>query len=343
MIKGHGDDAYQYKRPITVNFSSNVFGRVNLEGLKKHLCSCMDEIGSYPEPEPYTLEAGLAVRHGLQAEEVCVTNGATEAIYLIAQTFRGTNTAIYQPTFSEYADACRMHEHRVTALFMLPTEKEQYRLPSDIRMLWLCNPNNPTGRVVRKEELKRLVELNPKVCFVIDQSYEFFSLSPLFTAAEAAAFSNVLLLHSMTKRYAMPGLRLGYVTGCAGLLERLRANRMPWSVNQLAIQAGMYLLAHPDEAPVDMEGYLEEANRLRERLQALGVMDVWETETHFMLVCLRIGKASALKEYLANQHGILIRDASNFEGLDDRFFRIAAQAPEENDMLVGAIKKWLEE
>lgn len=343
MIKGHGDDAYQYKRPITVNFSSNVFGRVNLEGLKKHLCSCMDEIGSYPEPEPYTLEAGLAVRHGLQAEEVCVTNGATEAIYLIAQTFRGTNTAIYQPTFSEYADACRMHEHRVTALFMLPTEKEQYRLPSDIRMLWLCNPNNPTGRVVRKEELKRLVELNPKVCFVIDQSYEFFSLSPLFTAAEAAAFSNVLLLHSMTKRYAMPGLRLGYVTGCAGLLERLRANRMPWSVNQLAIQAGMYLLAHPDEAPVDMEGYLEEANRLRERLQAMGVMDVWETETHFMLVCLRIGKASALKEYLANQHGILIRDASNFEGLDDRFFRIAAQAPEENDMLVGAIKKWLEE
>lgn len=343
MIKGHGDDAYQYKRPITVNFSSNVFGRVNLEGLKKHLCSCMDEIGSYPEPEPYTLEAGLAVRHGLQAEEVCVTNGATEAIYLIAQTFRGTNTAIYQPTFSEYADACRMHEHRVTALFMLPTEKEQYRLPSDIRMLWLCNPNNPTGRVVRKEELKRLVELNPKVCFVIDQSYEFFSLRPLFTAAEAAAFSNVLLLHSMTKRYAMPGLRLGYVTGCAGLLERLRANRMPWSVNQLAIQAGMYLLAHPNEAPVDMEGYLEEANRLRERLQALGVMDVWETETHFMLVCLRIGKASALKEYLANQHGILIRDASNFEGLDDRFFRIAAQAPEENDMLVGAIKKWLEE
>lgn len=83
----------------------------------------MDEIGSYPEPEPYTLEAGLANKHRLQSEEVCVTNGATEAIYLIAQTFRGTNTAIFQPTFSEYADACRMHGHRVTALFMLPTEK----------------------------------------------------------------------------------------------------------------------------------------------------------------------------------------------------------------------------
>ena len=118
---------------------------------------------------------------------------------------------------------------------------------------------------------------------------------------------------------------------------------MPWSVNQLAIQAGMYLLAHPDEAPVDIVAYLKEANRLRKRLQALGTMDVWETETHFMLVCLRFGKASALKEYLANQHGILIRDASNFEGLDDRFFRIAAQTPEENDRLVEAIKRWLEE
>ena len=150
MIKGHGDDAYQYGCPITANFSSNVFGRVDLSGLKRHLCACMGEIGSYPEPEPYTLEAGLARRHHLQSEEVCVTNGATEAIYLIAQTFRGTNTAIFQPTFSEYADACRMHGHRVTALYMLPTEEEHYRLPSDIRMLWLCNPNNPTGWSRRK-------------------------------------------------------------------------------------------------------------------------------------------------------------------------------------------------
>jgi len=343
MIKGHGDDAYQYGRPITANFSSNVFGRVDLSGLKKHLCACMDEIGSYPEPEPYTLEAGLAKKHCLQSEEVCVTNGATEAIYLIAQTFRGTNTAIFQPTFSEYADACRMHGHRVTALFMLPTEKEHYRLPPDIRMLWLCNPNNPTGWVVKKEVLTALIEQNPNVCFVIDQSYEFFTMSPLFTASEAVSFPNVLLLHSMTKRYAMPGLRLGYVTGCIGLLGRLRTNRMPWSVNQLAIQAGNYLLDHPWEAPVELEEYLKETNRLRENLQALGALDVWETETHFMLVGLRLGKASALKAYLAEEHGILIRDASNFEGLDERFFRIAAQTPEENDRLVVAIEQWMKE
>lgn len=342
MIRGHGDDAWQYNRPIEANFSSNVFGRVDLSGLKAYLCSCMDTIGSYPEPEPYTLEAKLAGWQGLQADEVCVTNGATEAIYLIAQAFRGFHTAIYQPTFSEYADACRMHGHRITSLFQLPMEKEGYRLPSDIQMLWLCNPNNPTGKVVPNEMLVKLLEQNPQVCFVIDQSYEFFTLSPLFTSAEAVKYPHVLLLHSLTKRYAIPGLRLGYITGAEGLLRRIRAHRMPWSVNQMAVCAGLYLLAHPHDAPVDKEACLEEANRLRKNLQALRVLDVWETETHFMLVHLHFGKASDLKEYLASHYGILIRDASNFEGLDERFFRIAAQTPEENDRLVKAIGKWLE-
>lgn len=342
MIKGHGDDAYQYACPITSNFSSNVFGRVDLSGLKAHLCNRIDQIGSYPEPEPYTLEAHLAKRHRLQADEVCVTNGATEAIYLIAQTFRGTNTAIFQPTFSEYADACRMHGHRVSALYQLPTEHDDYRLSSDIRMLWLCNPNNPTGRVEDKAYLWNLIEHNPHVCFVIDQSYEAFTLDSLFASAEVIDFPNVLLLHSLTKRYAMPGLRLGYVTGNRSLLNRLRTHRMPWSVNQLAIEAGLYLLEHPLEAPMDVEAYLQETSRLRINLKQLGTLEVWDTQTHFMLVCMRLGKVSALKDYLANEHGLLIRDASNFEGLDERFFRIATQTPEENDRLVHAISQWFE-
>ena len=302
MIEGHGDDSYKYSRPITANFSSNVYNRVDLSALKAHLCARIDGIGNYPEPEPYTLEACLARHHRLPAEAVCVTNGATEAIYLTAQTFRGTNTAIVQPTFSEYADACRMHGHRVTSLYRLPAESEGYRLPEEVRMLWLCNPNNPTGTVVEKEYLATLISHNPQVCFVIDQSYEFFTLRPLFSAAEAAEFPNVLLLHSMTKRYAVPGLRLGYVTGAPHLLHRLRS-----------------------------------------ALEALGGLEVWATETHFMLVCLRMGRASALKDYLAGEHGILIRDASNFDGLNEHFFRIAAQSREENDRLVKAIGQWLEE
>lgn len=341
MIEGHGDDSYKYSRPITANFSSNVYSKVDLSDLKAHLCARIEGIGNYPEPEPYTLEARLAHRHRLSADAVCVTNGATEAIYLIAQTFRGTNTAILQPTFSEYADACRIHGHRVTSLYQLPTEKDGFLLPQEVRMLWLCNPNNPTGMVVDKAYLTELINRNSQVCFVLDQSYEYFTLRPLFTPAQAAEFPNVLLLHSMTKRYAVPGLRLGYITADGGLLKRLRTHRMPWSVNQLAIEAGLHLLEHDVPNPLDVPAYLQETARLRTALESLGGLEVWATETHFMLIRLRFGKASALKEYLAAEHGILIRDASNFDGLDEHFFRIATQTSEENNRLVEAIRQWM--
>lgn len=341
MIEGHGDDSYKYNRPITADFSSNVYGKVDLSLLKAHLCNRIDEIGHYPEPVPFTLEARMASGFGIPSDAVCVTNGATEAIYLIAQTFRGIRSAVVQPTFSEYADACRMHGHRITSLYQLPEKKNDYRLPDDIQLLWLCNPNNPTGTVLGKEYLAGLIEHNPQVCFVIDQSYEYFTLHPLFSAKEAASYPNVLLLHSMTKRYALPGLRLGYVTGHSDWVSRLRFNRMPWSVNQLAIEAGMYLLEQDMPDSLDVPAYLRETARLRSALEGLGGLEVWPTETHFMLVRLRVGKAAALKDYLANEHGILIRDASNFEGLDNRFFRIATQSPEENDRLVAAVGEWL--
>ena len=131
--------------------------------------------------------------------------------------------------------------------------------------------------------------------------------------------------------------------GAIHLLHRLRTNRMPWSVNQLAIEAGLHLLEHDVPNPLDVASYLQEAARLRSALEALGGLEVWATETHFMLVCLRMGRASALKDYLAGEHGILIRDASNFDGLNEHFFRIAAQSREENDRLVKAIGQWLEE
>ena len=207
MIEGHGDDSYKYSRPITANFSSNVYSRVDLSALKAHLCARIDGIGNYPEPEPYTLEACLARRHRLPAEAVCVTNGATEAIYLTAQTFRGTNTAIVQPTFSEYADACRLHGHRVEGISSLE------KLTGNEGIFWLCNPNNPTGQTWDAATLRRLIATYPRKLFVIDQSYALFTEKKVLSVAETVKLPNVLLLHSMTKCYAVPGLRLGAVTG----------------------------------------------------------------------------------------------------------------------------------
>lgn len=343
MLKGHGDDIHNYPH-ILANFSANTWHGADLQPLQQHLA---EQLGTllphYPEPQPYMLEAELAARLHVQPEEVCVTNGATEAIYLVAQAFRGAQSAVWQPTFSEYADACTLHGHRVRSLYQLPDARSRYRLDPETELLWLCDPNNPTGSVLPIENLHRLIEANPHTCFIIDRSYAPFTRKPLLTPTEAVALPHVLLLHSMTKRYAIPGLRLGYVTGPAPLLQELRTRRMPWSVNAVAIEAGRYLCRHEPLALPALDELLQETDRLATLLQTTGGVEVWPTDTHLLLCRLRMGTAAALKEYLALRHGLLIRDASNFEGLDNRFFRLATQAPAYNDLLASAISTFFQE
>jgi threonine-phosphate decarboxylase len=335
MRNGHGDDAYNYPN-ITSNFSSNIYNKVDHTALFAHLNERMPSIIHYPEPEPATLERALARHLRLEeAEDVCVTNGATEAIYLMAQTFADSVSAVRMPTFSEYADACRLHRHRVLPFYRLED------VPAEARLVWICNPNNPTGEVYDKGRLRELIERRAETLFVVDQSYESFTLHALFTPREAAQLPNLVVLHSFTKQFAIPGLRLGYLTGSAALLGEVRLHRMPWSVNQLAIEAGLYLLRHESDYALDLTALLAEKDRVAKALQALGVLEVWPSETPFMLVKLRMGKASALKDYLAQEHGMLIRDASNFQGLDAGFFRIAIQTPGENDRLIKAIESWI--
>ena len=337
MIEGHGDDLYKYGKKIVSNFSSNVYNRIDHSGLYQRLNERLSTICSYPEPMPYSLESEIARRYSLTPRQVCVTNGATEAIYLIAQVFQGRISAVLGPTFSEYADACRVHRHKVKPFYSLDA------LPEDAELVWICNPNNPTGEVRNKEDLKALVDSHPDKLFVFDQSYEYFTLKSLLGVKEAASFPNVILLHSMTKQYAIPGLRVGYFTASEGLTNDVRCRRMPWSVNSLAIEAAKYLLEEGDGISADIPQLLAERERLTNLLLATGMLEIWPTDTHYMLIKLRMGKAVALKDFLAVNHGILIRDASNFEGLDERFFRIATQTPEENDKLVKAISEWMEQ
>ena len=337
MIEGHGDDLYKYGKKIVSNFSSNVYNRIDHSGLYQRLNERLSTICSYPEPMPYSLESEIARRYSLTPRQVCVTNGATEAIYLIAQVFQGRISAVLGPTFSEYADACRVHRHKVKPFYSLDA------LPEDAELVWICNPNNPTGEVRNKEDLKALVDSHPDKLFIFDQSYEYFTLKSLLGIKEAASFPNVILLHSMTKQYAIPGLRVGYFTASEGLTDDVRCRRMHWSVNSLAIEAAKYLLEEGDGISADIPQLLAERERLTNLLLATGMLEIWPTDTHYMLIKLRMGKAAALKDFLAVNHGILIRDASNFEGLDERFFRIATQTPEENDKLVKAISEWMEQ
>lgn len=334
MTEGHGDDTYRYGR-IRANFSSNVYAHFNHAALYAHLATRLQTVNHYPEPVARRLEAELAAAMGLEERQVVVTNGATEAIYLVAQTMRRSRSAILQPAFAEYADACRLHEHRLAAFYRLED------LPAEAEVAWICNPGNPTGAVLEREALLDVMERRRETLFVLDASYAPYTLKPLVEVAVAAEMPNVVMLHSMTKEYGIPGLRLGYLTACAALAERIGLQRQPWAVNTLAQEAGLFLLRHREDYVLPVEELLEERHRMAAALQQLGVVEVWPSDTHILLCRLRMGNAASLKEYLAERCGLLIRDAGNFEGLDERFFRIAVQSVDEDDALLRGIGEWM--
>lgn len=336
MINGHGDDIYSQDKRIVSNFSSNVYGRQDMSALDEYLRSHINLIHSYPEPDAASLAKLLAAKDNLLCENVLVTNGATEAIYLIAQAFQEKESTVIYPTFSEYADACSANNHDIIWASSLD------KVGREAELVWLCNPNNPTGEAFDKDRLKNFIESNPNQYIIIDQSYEYFTTKELFSSSEAVKYKNVVLLHSMTKRYAVPGLRLGYITAHQDVLSHIRKYCMPWSVNALAIEAGKYLLKEAVNA-LDISSYLEETQRLQQELKKITHLTVFPTDTHFFLCKLESLKAADLKLFLVEEYGILIRDAANFYGLDESWFRIATQSAEENNMLVKAVREWIKQ
>ena len=144
MIEGHGDDLYRYGAKVMHNFSTNIISDSDHSGLISYLHSVMSKIGSYPEPAPYSLERQIARKIGVRAENVVVTNGATDAMYRIAHIFSGCVSAIRIPAFREYQDACRSFGHEICFV------KEVADIPVSADLAWLCSPNNPTGEVLDK-------------------------------------------------------------------------------------------------------------------------------------------------------------------------------------------------
>ncbi len=338
MTYGHGDDKYRYGDRIKMNFSSNIYQRADLTELKDYLATRLDAIGNYPEPEPKALEALIAEKLEISADMVMVTNGANEAIYLIAQLYRHWASVIPQPTYNEYADACRMFGHTIS----YDRNDELNILPED-RIYWLCNPDNPTGNVLLKSLITHIIRKHPRYLYVIDQSYADYTLQPMLEMKEMLDCYNVMILQSLSKKYCVPGLRLGYLTASPIIIDRLRDIRQPWTVNALAIEAGKWLIENDPKMLPDLKEYLDEAQRVKQELSEIEGLMVMDTQTHYMLVNIDWATSLELKNWLIEKHGILIRDASNFHSLDDHCFRVAAQTPEENDALISAIKAYREE
>lgn len=335
MIHGHGDDGYKYKEQIKINFSSNVWRKGTNEALINHLKDSVSDIGIYPEADAESLKSLLASRHNLFPENIIVTNGATEAFYLLAQSYAGLKSAVFTPTFAEYQDACNCHNHTVK---LLKWSAENIKSADSCDLVWICNPNNPTGDYLNIDVLSDVIRSNPKSIYVIDEAYVDFTDNQKSLVRKVHELENLIVVKSLTKKYCIPGLRLGYIVCSEKLAWKINYKRMPWSVNHLALSAGKYILNNDFDFEISPE--LKETKRFIREINKLDCFEALDSSTTFFLVKLR-GDSRVLKEFLIENHNILIRDASNFYGLDNTYIRIATQSKDENNILINALQQWM--
>ncbi|KXX68401.1 histidinol-phosphate transaminase [Flammeovirga sp. SJP92] len=334
MLNGHGDDLHLIKGQIKHNFSSNVFYKGCPPAILENLKNQLHNIQNYPSPAAEELNICASKRYNLSAENFLFTNGAIEAFYLIAQFFRRKSATIVGPTFSEYEDACRINKVN----YKIVRKNIIQEHCSDL--VFICNPNNPTGSVFSFKQIEQLVKGNPLTTFVIDEAYIEFTAATTTVAPLVEQYSNLIIVRSLTKTFTIPGLRLGYIISNPMLIECLKAIRIPWSVNGLALSAGKFLFENYDELLFDVHDLLEERKAFQEQLQRVSSIKVQPTNTSYFLVKLLKGKASELKNFLI-ERGILIRDATNFTNLEGEYIRLSVQSHLANQQIIKALKSWV--
>lgn len=340
MKNEHGGDIFE--REIVYDFSANLNPLGMPESMKNALQKSISEWEKYPDPFCRSLVKKLSERENFPPENIVCGNGAADVIFRIVQTVKPKKAVVCAPSFSEYSKALIQNECEILHYFLSEKsgfaldEKILEMLDESVQMLILCTPNNPTGRTIDSELLRRICEKCEAndIVFLCDECFIDFTEN----AAHAEQFMNpnVVVLKAFTKIYAMAGLRLGYALfGDAELAEKVRRNGQFWSVSAPAQTAG--------EAALDEKNYLEKTLELEKKerefltgkLQNFG-FKVYPSEANFILFYTKI----ALDEMLLSEK-ILIRNCANFDGLEQGYFRIAVRSHEENSALVSAIERCL--
>lgn len=340
MLFGHGDDFYNSQNEVKINFSSNVWHGANLEKLKDHLIEQFNKLTHYPEPDAASLKRLLARRYEITENNVVVTNGSITAFYLLAQAWKGAKSMIAVPSFSEYEDACRLHEHELS-FFSTSDDLSELSLEGQ-NFCWICNPNNPDGKLLHRTEMIGLLTANRNTKFIVDQAYVAFTTEDMLKPSDIKNHPNLILVQSISKAYNIPGLRIGYIVASPEITDEINKYLIPWSINAIAIEASKYILIHPAQFTLPIRKWQRETAELIYQLNKFDNLEVIPTATTFFLVRLKKGTAADLKKFLWENYGILIRDASNFRGLDETYIRLSTQTTAENQILIDAIREWFE-
>jgi len=324
-----------------IDFSANINPWGELFGIKGYINKNMDSIFHYPDPDSKRLTLKLSEFLKVDRERIIVGNGATEIIYLIMGAVRPSFAVIPVPTFTEYERALKLAHGR--AIFLLLEEEKDFNMEFDklikksrnAQMIVICNPNNPTGKILPLSVMQEILEEAEKKgkFVVVDESFiDFQPQNSLISSIER--YRGLFILRSFTKFFSIAGLRLGYGVGSREIIAKIKSIKQPWTVNSLAEMAGVGILENIEKAERLREWIEKEKDFLYKNLSKIKEIEPYPSVANFILIKI---KAPFSSSWLANElagKGILIRDCSNFTGLSDKFFRIAVRTREENEKLI---------
>jgi threonine-phosphate decarboxylase len=342
----HGGDVWSCF-PV-IDFSSNVNPLGPPAGVLGALRDNLWRVSLYPDDSGRELKEAVAEYAGVGEENIILGNGSTEVIKGFAEGFiaKGDHVILPIPTYSEYEYQALLRGAEITYLsprgdLSFSVEGILSAIEEKPRALFLCDPNNPTGKTLRKHELRRVLEAahEEEVLVLLDEAYIEFADRPCFQ--EAAEYENLLVSRSLTKFFALPGLRLGYGIGSQKIVALLERLRIPWNVNALAQVAGIEALKDKGFAETSRRFVKAEREFLRSKVEGIGLATV-ASDTNFFLINLGGRIASAeLKARLLDKK-ILIRDCSSFKGLGEDYIRVSVKQREENLRLIRELKRVME-
>lgn len=347
----HGGNIYEaakrygLKEDEILDFSSNInplgISRKALKGLRDNL----KHIVKYPDSNSTRLREAIGRYHSINPENILVGNGATALIHHIPRVLRPKRVLMPVQTFSEYASACRASGAKIKYLKLEEAdgfrvdEEKVIRCLDNTNLLFLCNPNNPTGQLLPQKGVLKIVDKAEKkgVIVVLDEAFiDYAERESLIQ--EAVRKKNLIVLRAFTKFFAMPGLRLGYIAANSKVINMLKEEMGIWPVNSLAQIAGEITLKDRNYIQKSIRYIEKERGHLLNGISEISGLMPFPSSTNFILIKIKKDRLNVPMLYdILAKRGILIRDCTNF-GVGDKFFRIAVRKGEENKRVLKELK-----
>lgn len=348
MKSGHGGDLESYYeafgRNNVLDFSANISPFGMPDAIRQCIVEQVDSVEHYPDPFCRRLTKALGEEMSLPASYFLCGNGAADLIYRFVFALKPQKALLLAPTFSEYQESLSCISCEIDYYYLKKEEKFQLndsvldRLTEDIDVFFLCHPNNPTGMLTDGNLIQKILEKTKEcgILLVVDQCFlDFYSKQKDYSfVCHVEHWDHLLIVQAFTKMYGVPGLRLGYVISSNHLLlEKMRQYAQPWSVSTLAEEVGIVALKQKEYVEKVRDLVVEERIFLEKSLKELG-FSVYSSVVNFILFESTI---LDLEEKM-KQKGVLIRDCSNYVGLNSGFYRIAVKNQEENKKMILILK-----